>query len=106
MTQRPTWMAAFGGFLAMALLISFYVVVSDAARSAHSARQLSATATAREAACGMRSASSRELCLLTTAAAQPLRDSGAVWSGQTPNNSTSNIKVAFGGIAPPAPRVP
>ncbi len=24
----------------------------------------------------------------------------------TPNNSTSNISVAFGGIAPPAPRAP
>ena len=106
MTQRPTWMAALGGLVAMLLLVSFYVVVSDAARSAQSARQLTASATARQAICGMRSASARELCLLTAVAAQPSRDSGAVWSGQTPSNSTSNIKVAFGGITPPAPRAP
>ena len=106
MTQRPTWMAAFGGFAAMLLLVAFYVVVSDAARSAQSARQLTASTTARQAICGMRSASARDLCLLTAVAAQPPRESGAVWSGQTPSNSTSNIKVAFGGITPPAPRAP
>ena len=105
MTQRPTWMAAFGGFAAMLLLVAFYVVVSDAARSAQSARQLTASTTARQAICGMRSASARDLCLLTASTAMP-RESGAVRSGQTPSNSTSNIKVAFGGITPPAPRAP
>ena len=106
MTQRPTWMAAFGGFVGMALLISFYVVVSDAARSAQSARQLTASATAREAICGMRSATARDLCLLTAVSSQTPRQSGSDGSGQTPSNSTSNIKVAFGGITPPAPRAP
>ena len=106
MTQRPTWMAALGGFVAMLLLVSFYVVVSDAARSAQSARQLTASTTTRLAICGMRSASARDLCLLTAAGAPSPSESGAVWSGQTPSNSTSNIKVALGGITPPAPRAP
>ena len=105
MTQRPTWMAAFGGFAAMLLLVAFYVVVSDAARSAQSARQLTASTTARQAICGMRSASARDLCLLTASTAMP-REFGDVRAGQTPSNSTSNIKVAFGGITPPAPRAP
>ena len=106
MTQRPIWMAALGGFAAMLLLVAFYVVVSDAARNAQSARQLTASTTARQAICGMRSASARDLCLVTAATAMPPRESGAVWSRQTPSNSTSNIKVAFGGITPPAPRAP
>ena len=106
MTQRPTRMAALGGLVALLLLVSFYVVVSDAARTAESARQLTASATARQATCVMRSGSARDLCLLTAAVATPQSDTDAGWSSQTPSNSTSKIKVAFGGIAPPAPRAP
>ena len=106
MSQRPTWMAAAGGFFAMLLLVSFYLVVTDAARNAQAARQQASAVNARQAVCGMRSASARDLCMLTRASPVSADATGPTRSAQTPSSSTSNIKVAFGGITPPAPRAP
>ena len=105
MVLRPTWIAA-GGIAAMSLLVSFYIVVTDAARTAHASRQQTSATHAKLAVCGMRSTSARDLCLLTLASPASTQSTGSRWTAQTPSNSTSNINVAFGGIAPPAPRVP
>ena len=106
MILRPTWTAAAGVITAMLLLMSFYIVVTDAARTAHALRQKSLATHAKLAVCGMRSASAQELCMLTVASRAPTDSTALPWTAQTPSNSTSNIKVAFGGMAPPAPRVP
>ena len=59
----------------------------------------------------MRSAEARDLCLLTLAVPTPAVDNSLDRNGstrvvQTPSSSTSNISVALGGMAPPAPRAP
>ena len=59
----------------------------------------------------MRSAEARDLCLLTLAVPPPsvensLDRNGIARGVQTPSSSTSNISVALGGMAPPAPRAP
>jgi hypothetical protein len=106
--NRLSWIAAACGLAALLLLLGIYRVVADATHSAHSARQHSVDQGARQAVCSMRSAASRELCLSTLAV--PTGGGGSEIGNnrvaQTPSSSTSNIKVAFGGIAPPAPRAP
>ncbi len=106
MSLRPTWVVSAGGIAAALLLVSFYLVVTDAARTGHASRQQTSASDAKQAVCGMRSAAARDLCMLTLASPASLASTGSRWTGQTPSNSTSNINVAFGGMTPPAPRAP
>ena len=109
MNHRHIWMPTASAIAALLLLIGFYVVVSDATRQAHVARQEAISVNVKQAVCGMRSASSRDLCLLTMAAPMTATANTANVVERivhTPSSSTSNIRVALGGITPPAPRAP
>ena len=109
--HRPTWFPAVAAVAVLLLLAGFYWVVADATRQADTARQRNAAESVRRSACGMRSAEARDLCLLTLAVpagtgAKGIDPSGIARVVQTPSSSTSNISVALGGMAPPAPRAP
>ena len=104
--HRPTWVPAVAAVAVLLLLAGFYWVVADATRQADTARQRSVAEGARRSACDMRSAEARDLCLLTLAVPTRVNPNGSTRVVQTPSSSTSNISVAFGGIAPPAPRAP
>ena len=108
---RPPWVAAVAAVAVLLLLAGFYGVVADATRQADTARQRNVVEGVRRSTCGMRSAEARDLCLLTLAVPAPsfehnLDRNGIARAVQTPSSSTSNISVAFGGMAPPAPRAP
>ena len=104
--HRPTWFPAVAAVAVLLLLGGFYWVVADATRQADTSRLRNVAEGVRRSACDMRSAEARDLCLLTLAVPTRVNPNGSTRVVQTPSSSTSNISVALGGIAPPAPRAP
>ena len=66
--HRPTWFPAVAAVAVLLLLGGFYWVVADATRQADTSRLRNIAEGVRRSACDMRSAESRDLCLLTLAA--------------------------------------
>ena len=119
--HRPPWAPAVAVIAVLLLLAGFYWVVADATRQADTARQRNLAEGVRRSACDMRSAEVRDLSLLTLAVpagigaksidpkrtdAKGIDPNRIARVVQTPSSSTSNISVALGGMAPPAPRAP